>query len=57
MDVNARGGFLSGSFPTFTPLMKESLSRKYTADEVHLDLKDMGALKAPGQDGFQAIFF
>lgn len=33
------------------------LSKVYTKPEVELVVKQMGSLKAPGPDGFQALFF
>ncbi|XP_012477492.1 uncharacterized protein LOC105793109 [Gossypium raimondii] len=37
--------------------INRALMKKYTAEEVHEALKGMGPTKAPGRDGFPAIFF
>lgn len=40
-----------------TPQMNQLLSSDYTAEEIKTALLQMGALKAPGPDGYPALFY
>lgn len=44
-------------FPEFSLPDWEALMRPYSRTEIETVVKNMGALKAPGPDGFQALFF
>nr|KYP72147.1 LINE-1 reverse transcriptase isogeny [Cajanus cajan] len=48
---------LSNSFPELSPKDRSMLSTPITQLEIVEALKRMGGLKAPGPDGFQALFF
>lgn len=44
-------------FPMFREYDWKQMNRAFTADEVRSVIMQMGSLKAPGPDGFQALFF
>lgn len=44
-------------FPEFTVEAWEKLTRPFMRSDIEVVVKNMGALKAPGLDGFQALFF
>ncbi|KAA3454404.1 reverse transcriptase [Gossypium australe] len=48
---------LEGINSSISPEMNEVLNSPFTADEIIVALKGMGPLKAPGSDGFPALFF
>ncbi|KAA3485636.1 reverse transcriptase [Gossypium australe] len=48
---------LEGVDSCISPEMNEVLNSPFTADEILVALKGMGPLKAPGSDGFPALFF
>ncbi|KAA3465450.1 reverse transcriptase [Gossypium australe] len=48
---------LEGIDSSISPEMNEVLNSPFTADEIIVALKGMGPLKAPGSDGFPALFF
>lgn len=56
-DHQPRGTFITGKFPLLTAPVFGKLSSRYTKEEVLCALKAMGPLKAPGPDGFPAIFY
>lgn len=56
-DNKTRGTFVTGKFPLLTAPMFGKLSSRYSKEEVFGALKAMGPLKAPGPDGFPAIFY
>lgn len=49
--------FLRGCFPLIKPVQKLELEKEISWEEVWNALKKMGPLKAPGPNGFPAIFF
>lgn len=44
-------------FVSLTRVVKEELSRTFSAAEVEKAVKSMGRFKAPGPDGFQPVFY
>lgn len=44
-------------FPELSRRDWDSLSRAYSTVEIDMVVKEMGSLKAPGPDGFQALFY
>lgn len=56
MDSSAGGDFIIGAFPSVEAGEWESMKREVTVEEMKRDLSGMGSYKAPGPDGFQAIF-
>ncbi|XP_074290991.1 uncharacterized protein LOC141617725 [Silene latifolia] len=50
-------GLTIGLFPQLTCEEKEKLDREYTSAEIQGALNQMSPYKAPGPDGFQAIFY
>jgi len=48
---------LPGAFPPLTEEKMEALTKNFTPTDVLKALKAMGPLKAPGPNGFQALFF
>lgn len=56
-DVQARGNFTTGFFPTLTTSNFQKLRSRYTKEEVYAALKDIAPFKAPGPDGFHASFY
>lgn len=44
-------------FPQFQEYEWNKLTRTFTCSEIHDVVKCMGSLKAPGPDGFQALFY
>ncbi|XP_021726206.1 uncharacterized protein LOC110693390 [Chenopodium quinoa] len=47
----------SGVCTAFSNSQWESLNRPYTNCDIEFVVKNMGSLKAPGPDGFQALFY
>ena len=47
----------SGRFPLLEPEVLHQIEAPFTATEVKTAIFEMGALKAPGPDGFQALFY
>ena len=43
--------------PKVTPQMNQMLDKAFTASEVHVALKQMHPLKAPGPDGMPPLFY
>lgn len=54
---DAGGELVKGKFPLLEDCELQRLGENYTTEEVRRALKQMNSLKAPGLDGFQAIFF
>lgn len=48
---------VTGGFPCLAPVELQMLSETVTEAEVLRAIKQMNAFKAPGVDGFQAVFF
>lgn len=48
---------MNGKFPALSDDQKRELEKEYTTKETWKALRGLGALKAPGPDGFQATFF
>lgn len=48
---------LRGVHKLITDDMNRELSREFTTEEVHLALRHMAPLKAPGPDGMPALFY
>ncbi|KAK3228941.1 hypothetical protein Dsin_000822 [Dipteronia sinensis] len=49
--------FTGGIHERLTEEMRNDLNRVFTADEIKAAVFNMGPTKAPGPDGFQALFF
>lgn len=47
---------LSGHFPVLEEQIYTEMGRRLTDEEIGATIKNIGAYKAPGPDGFQAIF-
>lgn len=56
-NVSIGGDFISGKFPQLSNLQLSAINREYSVEEVHIALKDMGSMKAPGPDGIHAVFY
>lgn len=56
-DPDVGGQFIQGRFPSIDDTATHRLQTECTMEETVRALKGMGALKAPGPDGFQPIFF
>lgn len=48
---------LSGMFPIINAEEMQKLERRVSDEEIYQTVKRIGSFKAPGPDGFQAIFF
>ncbi|KAJ8431281.1 hypothetical protein Cgig2_007614 [Carnegiea gigantea] len=57
MEVTNVRPTLSGAFPSLSTEQRSLLARNFSSAEVYKALKSMGPYKAPGPDGFHAIFF
>lgn len=56
-DRNTGGSFMLGGFPRIKDKVCVTLEDKFLEEEIHRALVEMQALKDPGPDGFQAVFF
>lgn len=48
---------LTGQFPILDPMHVEDMQRMITDEEIGRTIKSIGAYKAPGPDGFYAVFY
>ncbi|CAL1356637.1 unnamed protein product [Linum trigynum] len=48
---------ITATFPPITSSRWEQMERSPTFEEIHGIIKEMNGLKAPGKDGFHALFF
>lgn len=48
---------LEGHFPALDSISLGDLDRNINDEEIHRTVKNIGAFKAPGPDGYQAIFY
>lgn len=55
-DPEAGGELIEGIFPALKEDNRRMLGARYTEEETKIALKGMRSLKAPGPDGFQAMF-
>lgn len=53
----AGGSFIKGMFSPMEDMARHKLEEAYTIEEFFKALKEMGSLKVPGPDGYQALFF
>lgn len=56
-DSSASGVFIKGGFPRVEACSLDVLNKEVTMEETQRALRNMASYKAPGPDGFQAIFF
>ena len=55
--TNQAGQPRAAEFPSLSPTFLRELEKPFTREDVQLALQGMHPYKAPGPDGFQAVFF
>lgn len=48
---------LTGQFPMLNPQTLDDLNKDISDEEIRKTVRSIGAYKAPGPDGYQAIFY
>lgn len=56
-EARVGGQFNTGAFLPLEAGVCEDPTKEYTEEETRLALRGIGSYKAPGLDGYQAVFF